>query len=222
MISGSLTLLDELVLLGLRDGSELSAGMPLFISHLVVAGAVLLELELRGSIDSDPSAQTLTVTTNETQADPILAEAMEWISAKGIVSVRETLFWLALRAKKYRALTLHGLVLRGIIGIKVDKLFWIIPTTRYPTLQAEPQLAVKARLSLALYSEMIVDPRDSAIVSLSHASGLLDYLYRSEELNSLKPRLTRMRRFELICRVVDEIAMDVEIDRAAFVGFPHL
>jgi len=221
MSVGTLTLLDELVLLGLRDGTELSAGTPLFVSHLVVGGAILLELELRGLIDSDPASQTITITKTEVQNDPILDEAAAWIGGKASVSVRDTISWLARHGRQYRALTLRRLVMRGIVGTKLDKLFWIIPTIRYPLLHAEPQLAVKTRISQALYSEEIVDARDSAIVSLAYASGLLNFLYRGEELQSLHPRLARLRNFELICRVFDDIAMDIEIDRAAFAGYPH-
>jgi len=38
----------------------------------------------------------------------------------------------------------------------------------------------------------------------------------------LMPRLARLRKFELICRVVDGVTLDMEIDRAAFVGYPHV
>jgi hypothetical protein len=222
MIEGTLTLLDELVLLGLRDGSELSASTPLFVSHLVVAGAILLELELRGLIDSSPVTQTISIISNEIQDEPILDAASAWIAGKGGPSVKETIYWLAKRGRAYRDLTLRRLVLRGIVAVKQDKVFWVIPTTRYPLLQTEPQLAVKTRISQALYSEEIADPRDSAIVSLAHASGLLHFLYRGEELKSLMPRLARLRKFELICRVVDGVTLDMEIDRAAFVGYPHV
>jgi len=222
MTKGNLTLLDELVLLGLRDGTALSVSTPLFVSHLVMAGAILLELELRGLVDSDPGSQDIYTTNAATPTDPILADAMNWLAAKGRVPVRDAISWLARQGREYRALTLRNLMSRGIIGVERGKLFWIIATTRYPTLQAEPQLSVKARISHALYSDEIADPRDAAIVSLAHASGLLHYLFRREELDSLAPRLARMRQFELICRVVDEIAADIELDRSAFVGYPHM
>lgn len=221
MMSGTLTLLEELVLLGLREGTVLSDATPAFISHLVVGGAILLELELRGLVDSDPGEQLLYTTRVEEQSDPILAEVLAWIAAKGRVPVHDAIFWLAKHGRDFRNRTLQGLQQRGIIEIKRGKLLWIIPTTRYPLLQSEPRLAVKSRISHVLYSQDIADPRDAALVSLAHASGLLQYLYWREELESLAPRLAQLRQFELICRVVDEIAADIELDRAAFVGFPH-
>ena len=174
--------------------------------HLVLAGAVLMDLELANRIDTDLDRLTPGDPTplGDDVLDPTLADIV------GAEETRDALHWVertARRGYEIRERTIARLVSRGILRAPGDDAFLsltpeVAHARRYPSTNGAAQEHVKLRIMRVLFSDDIPDPPDIVIISLVDACGVWRKLLTAEELVKVRKRIEIVSRLDLIGRAV--------------------
>lgn len=199
-----LALPDELLLLALDDergtrahATELEPGL---------AGAVLLDLALRGRLDVD--GKTLRVVDPAPTGDAVLDAALEAIARE--TRPRSAKHWVSKLQKGVRQQVSDRLVAAGTLRRDEHKVLWVFPVTRLPAENPAPEAAVRARLDDAVLRGITPDERTAALAALVHATGLGRTVFPDADRRALKARLTELSEgqwaAEAVRRVVQEAA----------------
>lgn len=199
-----LTLAEELILVALDDSTgklyqpaDLSSG-PL---NVALAGALLMELALEGRIDTD--SEKLFVVSPKPVGSAMLDEVLAEIVAHP--TQEHTEWWLMQlsgRAGDYQSRLIAMLVGRGILREHESRLLWVFKLRTYPPTTGREEREVKSRITALLYNDEIPDPRDSLLVALLHATTLFSAMFAESELESLRPRIEQIIKFEQIGRAL--------------------
>ncbi len=174
--------------------------------HLVLAGAVLMDLQLANRIDTDLDNLTPSNPTplDDDVLDPTLAD---------IVDAKEThdaLYWVertARRGHEIRERAIARLVWRGILREPGDDEFLsltpeVAHARRYPSTNGVAPEHVRLRIMRVLFSDDIPDPADIVIISLVDTCDLWRKLLTAEELVKARERIEIVSRLDLIGRAV--------------------
>ena len=206
-----LGLVEETVLLLLRDEGGSFVRVPTWSLRYAVAGAVLMELAIENRIDTDLEHLFLVddTPTGDDLLDPTLAEI-----AAG--ERNNTRFWIehvAERADGIREGALGRLVERGILEERDERLLWVFRTRRYPAVDGQVRREVKLRIMGVLLSDEIPDPRDAMLICLADACGIFRAILSGRELADVTPRIEQVARLDLIgqamSRAIDDVRMAV-------------
>lgn len=204
-------LAEEITLLLLRDEGGAFVRVPTWSLRYSIAGAVLMELADANRIDTDLEHLFLVddTPTGDELLDPTLA-------AVAAAESQNTRFWIehvAERADGIREAALAGLVAKGILEERDERVLGLFKTRRYPAAEGSVRQAVKLRLMEVLLSDDIPDPRDVMLICLADACGIFRVLLSGKELASLVPRIEQVSRLDLIgqamSRAIDDVRMAV-------------
>ena len=174
--------------------------------HLVLAGAVLMDLQLANRIDTDLDNLTPSnpAPLEDDVLDPVLAD---------IVAAEEThdaLYWVertARRGHEIRERAIARLVRRGILREPGDDAFLsltpeVAHARRYPSTNGVAPEHVRLRIMRVLFSDDIPDPADIVIISLVDTCDVWRKLLTAEELVKARKRIEIVSRLDLIGRAV--------------------
>lgn len=173
---------------------------PHLLDH-VFAGAVLMDLALENRIDTDLDHLILVSPDplGDSLLDPVLADVARGPADKSAV------FWLeraARRGAEIRDEAIARLLERGILESGPDELVFVsqqvFRTRRYPLGDKETREEVRLRIMRVLFSEEIPDPRDTVIICLADACGIIGRMLSSEEQDKAAGRLDLVRKMDLI------------------------
>ena len=204
-------LVEEITLLLLRDEGGAFVRVPTWSLRYSIAGAVLMELADANRIDTDLEHLFLVddTPTGEELLDPTLA-------AVAAGERQNTRFWIehvAEQADDIREAALAGLVAKGILEEREERVLWLFKTRRYPAAEGNVRQAAKLRLMEVLLSDDIPDPRDVMLICLADACGIFRVLLSGKELANLVPRIEQVTRLDLIgqtmVRAIDDVRMAV-------------
>lgn len=158
-----LALPDELLLLALDDergtrahATELEPGL---------AGAVLVDLALRGRLDAD--GKTLHVVDPSPTGDAVLDTALATITRES--RPRSAQHWVVRLQKGVRQEISDRLVAAGTLR-RDEKVLWVFPVTRLPAGNPAPEAAVRARLEDAVLRGITPDERTTAMITTTSGS----------------------------------------------------
>ena len=204
-----LSLVEELMLLVMDEDSGEATSVPDRTMGYALAGAVLLELALRGSIDT--SLETLEVTDptplDDNLLDPVLSDIVE-VSKGGH---RNPEYWVrrvAERTEELRSLTLKRLAKAGVVEADDTGFFslarLVARTRRYPATAGEREQEVWFRILRAIFSDEIPDTRDVVIISLAHACDIFQRILPADEYEEARERIEIISRLEMISRSVTD------------------
>ena len=197
---------DELLLLLIDNKRGDLIPIPEWSLSCALAGALLMDLELEGRIDTDPDYLSLLDATplGDDLLDPVLAEIDQ------AETVRHARFWVthfAERGDGIRAQTLTRLTAQGILEAEAGGFFSFLPsvsrTRRYPAGQAMRE-DVQLRIMRTLFSNDIPDPNDVVIIGLANACGVFERLLAPAEQEVAQERIALLGRMDLIGRAVTE------------------
>ncbi|RVT90031.1 GPP34 family phosphoprotein [Rhodovarius crocodyli] len=214
-----LSMPEEIVLLLLDDRTGRPVGLPPPAADYAIAGAVLMELSLRGAIDTD--IERVVVTDAKTTGDAVLDEALEMISAAP--SIEDSRHWIAelgLKGEHFRDVLLERLTRHGVLKLEEGKFLWVFSDRRYPK-AAEGSAEVKevrARLRDLILSDDIPEPRDALLVGLCRATGLVPLLLTPPELEETTARVDLIADLEELNRSLSEVIRQVQTSMVAFGG----
>jgi Golgi phosphoprotein 3 len=218
-----LTMPEELILLMLDDQTGRLHETAGPASGYTIAGAILAELALRNRIDTDPSR--LFVADPTPTGDPLLDPVLARIAADPGMEPGEpdlphgSRWWietLGRDADRFRDTIFARLVAHGILREEKGRFLWIFPERRYPMISNKEEREVKARLMAVIFEDEIPEPRDSLLIGLVRAAGLLPLLLGSETLESAEPRIEQVANLEELSRSLGNAVRDIFIEMARY------
>ena len=216
-----LTFAEEILLLFLDDETGKFENMYYEEFKYALAGAVLMDLAVRGKIDTD--LEKLRVSdpspTGETILDGFLKEIVE------TEEEMNTFFWVSEIAKKgaeIREMALDSLVQRGILRVEEKKILWVIGVRRYPTVDDSQEKEVRRRITELLNSDEIPSPHDVVLVSLADTFDLFPQILSKYDAKKLAPRIEQISKLDLIGQSVSHVLKRLrEIKADAYVLHPY-
>ena len=213
-----------LVLLDEEEGVFLPVGKNTL--ELALTGSVLMELAFADRLDTD--LERLMIVNHAPAGDPLFDRILERIARYG--ETRNTRAWIeTLAIEETAAIQEHALaslVARGVLRREEKRLFqetvkhlWVFRSPRYFLLDGAAKEETRKRFVDTLYSDAIPDPRDTALICLVDACGILSALFGEEQMARIGPRIEQLRKLDLIGR---EIASAIEdIERSTIQAMAH-
>jgi hypothetical protein len=200
----SLTLADEIVVLLLDDevGDIALSDRP--IATIAAVGGVLMELALLGRIDT--TLQDLFIVNETPTGDALLDVFLREIAAE---SERHSSAWwidvLAGRHSHLVELVLERLATAGILRQEARRFLWVFSRRAYPQVSGREQREAKARLMAVLFKDELPDPRDTLLLGLANATGVLSRMLSDGELDKASRRIAQVAKLEEIGRSVAKV-----------------
>ena len=225
---------EEIVLLLLDEQRGGLAPVPERSLHIILSGAVLMELALEGRIDTDANLLFLIDATplDDDLLDPTLAEIAR------VDAARPTGDWIldvSVGGEKFLDLALERLTRRGILETDRDGFWSLTPivsrSRRYPVESSGTQEEVRLRIMRILFSDDIPTPRDIVLIVLASACDLFSRLLSRDELAAVHERIELLAKMDLIGQAVASVLTRTEpaakvrrpgIDPPAARGLPLL
>ena len=206
---------EELLLLLFDErADDLSISLPAERLHILLAGAVLMDLALEERIDTDLKRLMLVDPTplNDDLLDPVLAD----IARAPETSDTDT--WVRRQAERGEAIregALARLTARGILESTDSSTFFlsrrVSRARRYrPSADETVRDEVRLRIMRVLFSDDIPDPRDTVIICLAAAGGIFERILSRSELADVQDRIDLVKKLDLIGQSVARAVRAVE------------
>ena len=210
-----LRIVEEIVLLLLRDEDGRFINVPTWSIDYAIAGGVLMDLAMENRIDTDLENLILIDASplNDSLLDPVLVE----IEAGEKSTTRYWVENTAQNAYAIREEALSRLIAQGILEPTEDRFLWVFRSRRYPMIDGKAEREVKSRIMGVLFSDEIPDPRDVTIICLAEACGIFGELLTEEELEKASARIEQVRKLDLIGQAMSRAIYDIEVSVAASV-----
>lgn len=215
-----LTFVEEILLLLLDDESGAMKRVAPNVMELLVAGAILMDLALRGRLDCDLQRLVVVDPTpvGEEILDGPLAEIAE---AADEADARTWVVRLSARSKQVQEAALKRLVERGILRVEDRSFLWVFGSRRYPMVDDREEREVKLRILDVLLSDRIPAPRDVALICLADASNAFQVILSAQELRHAAARIELVRGFDLIGQAMGRAIQKSVQDIAAATATAH-
>ena len=201
-----LGLVEESMLLLLRDEGGSFVRMPTASMRLAIAGAVLTELADANRIDTD--SQHVVLVDDTPTGDRLLDPTLAGIAVAERQNTRDWIEYVAERADVIRAEALGRLIGEGILTERDHRFRWMFRTRRYPSVGGDVCKEVRWRVVEVLRSDEVPVPRDVFLICLADACGIFRKLVPRRERARLTRRIKQVTRRNLIgLTVAREIVM---------------
>jgi golgi phosphoprotein 3 len=207
-----LTLADEIVVLMLRDDTGEIRTECIDGADTAIAGGILMELSLLGRIDTD--LKSLFIVDPSPVGDDLLDRVLAEIDAADRQSSAWWIERLSRRGSDLVSKILERLVQAGILLVDNRRYLWIFSRRAYPQNTGREEREAKARLASVIYSNELPTPRDTLLLGLAQASGVLGAIFPAEEINKAAPRIAEVVALEEIGRSVGAVASDLRTSLA--------
>ncbi|MDO8289518.1 MAG: MFS transporter [Parvibaculum sp.] len=210
-----LGLVEEFLLLTLEDEGGEFDSIPDTQLNCGLAGAVLMDLALKGRIDSDlhqlwvsdaapTGAKVPDAVLAEIVKEPVPLDARGWISrfAKDASFIRDG--------------ALASLINQGVLRQEDRTYMWVMKGRRYPTSGGTERQEAKRRILTLLFNDELPDPADICLVALADACGVFERILSPSSLREVRPRIAQLVRMDLIGGIIAQTAqtMNVELKQA--------
>lgn len=202
----TISLIEEFLLLALEDEGGQFSRIPETSLHCGLAGAVLMDLELRGKIET--SLESLWVADTAPTGFEILDRLLADIAAEPErLHPKDWIARLMPRATHFRSEALRTLCERGILAQEEHLYFWVLQERRYPVEHGEERLECKRRILTILFNDDEPGHHDVALVALADACGMFKHILDHSTLSEVSDRIGRLRSMD---RIGAEIAHTAE------------
>ncbi|MYD42282.1 MAG: GPP34 family phosphoprotein [Gammaproteobacteria bacterium] len=205
----ALSIAEEVLLLTLHDSDGTFIKVPEYTMRYALSGAVLMDLALHNRIDTDLEAMKIVDATPT--SDSILDGMLKFMS---IESDEQTArYWIertAVYADSIREAALERLVEHGILEQAEHRFLWVFKSRRYPIIDGKADKEVKLRIAEVLFTDTIPNPRDIALICLTHATGLLESIFTRSQLREVEDRIEQVRRLDLIGQTLANAIWTIE------------
>jgi golgi phosphoprotein 3 len=209
-----LTLADEIVVLMLHDDTGAITSACAGVANIAIAGGILMELALLDRIDTDLTS--LFIVDPGPVGDKLLDQALRQIAAEP--QKRSSGWWierLGLHSGDLSRRVLARLVEAGILRVEDQQFLWMFSRRAYPQRTGREEREAKARLMSVIFDDALPTPRDTLLVSLADATGILDQMLTSKELSKVSKRIAEVVALEEISRSVRAVASSRRVALAA-------
>ena len=204
----TLTLADEIVVLLLDDDAGDIALVDRPVAAIAAVGGILMELALRLRIDTDPGH--LYVIDAADTGDGLLDAVLQEIAA--FETPHPSTWWvdeLAGRHSQILDQVMQRLVEAGILRQEERRFLWVFSRRAYPQVSGRERLEAKARLMAVLFNDEVPDPRDTLLLGLANATGVLSRMLSRTEFDHAASRIAQVTRLEEIGRSVALVCQQV-------------
>jgi Golgi phosphoprotein 3 len=219
-----LTLADEIVVLMLRDDTGEIKPSRADSANIAIAGGILMELSLLGRIDTDLTS--LFVIDRKPVGDAFLDRALEDIATEPVK--RPSAWWIeryGLHKGDLSRTVLARLVDAGILRAEDRQFLWVFSRRAYPQNSGREEREAKARLMSVIFDDAVPTPRDTLLLCLAEATGVLQDILSSEEMRKVSNRIADVVALEEISRAVRVVEANRRKAIAApvdwYVGMPR-
>jgi golgi phosphoprotein 3 len=212
---GQLTLADEIVVLMLRDDTGEIRTECVDVANIVIVGGILMELSMLGRIDTD--LKSLFMLNSGPVGDDLLDRVLEEIDA---AERRPSAWWIERLNRQSPDLLskiLERLVQAGILLVENRRYLWIFSRRAYPQNTGREEREAKARLSSIIFGNELPATRDTLLLGLAQASGVLSVIFPPEQINKAASRIDDVVALEEIGRSVGAVASDLRTELARLV-----
>lgn len=204
-----LTLVEEFLLLTLKDTGGEFIAFPKQISDPCFVGAALMDLALKNRIDTD--LHNLKIIDQTPVGEKCVDLVLERITDPDFDPQMENLIrQLTVVSDRIHDLALKRLMKRGILTQAEGKVYWFFKTRRYPVIDGKEMLEAKLRLVEILMRDGIPDGHDACLLSLISISGILPHLVPPSEYLHANERMNDLGKLDLIGRSVREYIKAVQ------------
>lgn len=207
-LSMKLNLLEEYLLLALDDekGKFVIDSTRL---HFGFAGAVLLELALRGKIQVD--GDKLILQDNTYEPEMSVNKMIDVIKEQDKPTLKKSIEILANKSSEIKNDTLQRLINKGILQKEEHKIFWIIPYDKYPTSNLTPENKVRKRLDDVISKQSPVDPHDLMLLSLIDATDLTKEAFRDkEDYKAIRAKIQEVTKDMKVSQVINKSIREIQ------------
>ena len=193
-----LNLLEEYLLLALDDekGKFVIDSTRL---HFGFAGAVLLELALRGKIHVE--GERLVLSNKSYEPEMAMNKMIDIIKEQDRPTLKKSIEVLARKSNDIKNDTLQRLINKGILKKEEHKILWLIPNEKYPTSDLSPENKVRKRLDDVINENSPVDPHDVMLLSLIDATDLTKEAFRDKD------------DYKAISKKINEVTKDIRVSQ---------
>lgn len=203
-----LTLSEKLTLLALHDekGSFVYSASLSFPYGL--AGAMLIELieqERIALVDGKVKVRNPKSTEKK-----LLDESLQLIRASE--KLRDTNHWvmrIASKIKKLPERIIDDLVAKSILERREQKILWVFPSKRYPTVDAQPENEVRQHIRQIVLRQQKPEQTDITLLSLVRACGLINEVFSKEERKPAKKHIEKLTANETVGKSVSDVVTAV-------------
>ncbi|HEY3918239.1 MAG TPA: MFS transporter [Stellaceae bacterium] len=199
------SLIEELLLLTLEDRGGEFDRVPEAFLVCGIAGGALIDLSLRGRLDSDLGA--VWATDRSPTGDPILDPVLTAVAAEPQqLDPRGWILRLAPDAMAMRAAAIKGLCARGVLKKDGPRYLWGAATAH----------ATQRRIFDLLFSNDIPTPEDAALIAMAQACFVFERILAPAEQKRLQERIRQLCRLDLIGAQIAQAAQQLNLEfRAA-------
>ncbi len=157
-----------------------------------MAGAILADLALTGHIQigEDKHHRVERVPGKPRLKDPLLAEALEKVKKAKKPKTAQALVQEIAHLKDLHHRAARGLVKKGVLKERQDKVLWVFNRTVFPESDPGPEQELRRRLHEAVMTDTSqVASETLALLSLVKATGLIKKIFAKEDLKKRKQRI---------------------------------
>ena len=199
-----LRLAEEIMLLLLDEAGSAFNRVPALQRDYALAGSVVLDLTLESRIDTD--LERLFVIDPEPLGDDLLDPMLARIVQSS--ETHDAGHWIrqaVTQANDAFERSAGRLVERGILDRRERRFLGIRRRSRYEIADAEAAGEPKQRVLRILFNTNVPDVRDSVLISLADACGILENLLPDREFRSAAGRINQIRNLDLVGRSVSKM-----------------
>jgi Golgi phosphoprotein 3 len=209
-----LTLADEIVVLMLNDdtGAIKTACAP--AANIAIAGGILMELALINRIDTDLTS--LFIVDPKPTGDQLLDKVLDDIGYEA--NLHPSAWWIEEIARRSGDLShtvLERLVEAGILLAEDRQFLWVFSKRAYPQNTGREEREAKARVLAVIFDDAVPDPRDTLLLGLAEASGVLGQILTPDSRRKAAPRIAQVVALEEIGRSVAAVEANLRAAVAA-------
>lgn len=209
-----INLLEELLLLTLEDSGGEFDSIPEIQLNCGLAGAVLMQLALRGRIDCD--LDSIWVVDPTPTSDPIMDQVLQqMMNTTEKISIENWIKLLSTAGHKIRSVALTNLCSKGVLKEVDHSFLWVLNERRYPVVEGAERTEAKRRIISLLYSQEIPTPYDACLVSLANALSIFERVLSKKELLRITPRIEQISRLDLIGGEITGAARRLTVEHQA-------
>jgi MHS family proline/betaine transporter-like MFS transporter len=191
-------LVEEFLLLALEDEGGQFSRIPETSLNCGLAGAALMDLEIRGKIGTDNGS--LWIIDHGPTGSPILDAMLAEIAAEEQKLHPEA--WIMRfmpRAHEVRGEALRTLCERGVLAQEEHLYLWVLQERRYPVERGhEERRECKRRILELLFNTESPDHHDAALVALADATGMFHHILNPVTRAEVATRILQLRSLDLI------------------------
>jgi Golgi phosphoprotein 3 len=212
----TLTLADEIVVLMLDDPTGEVRLDCRAVADIAIAGGLLMELALRGRIDTD--LQSLFLVDAAPVGDELLDLVLREVAAAPVP--KPSTWWieqLGSRQGGWLDQILARLVGAGVLREEDRTFLWVFSKRAYPPVSGREEREAKGRLLSVLFSDDIPDPRDTLLLGLADACGVLSLILTEAEVAKAARRIAQVVSLEEIGRAVAAVTTDIRVAMGSMV-----